>query len=211
MIGMFACCLIVALNKPIHDKSTISAITLIVLVVLLIFPIGGLFGFHLVLISNGRTTNEHVTGKYRGNNFFSRGFCRNFLHLFCGSLTPQLKPIKISNKKKGANNDDNNNLIIDMNQFTSADNSKLKIGSISDNDSMDDEENDEDDEEKDVNVQTNNNNNTSNRKDPELLDIVLKNMKSYKNNRRTSVSSNDSITSASMLNTNNNNNTNIKT
>ncbi len=210
---MFACCLIVALNKPIHDKSTISAITLIVLVVLLIFPIGGLFGFHLVLISNGRTTNEHVTGKYRGNNFFSRGFCRNFLHLFCGSLTPQLKPIKIGNKKKGANNDDNNNLIINMNQFTSADNSKLKIGSISDNDSMDDDDNDEDDEEKDVNVQTNNNNNTSNRKDPELLDIVLKNMKSYKNNRRTSVSSNDSITSASMLNTNNNNNnnTNIKT
>jgi hypothetical protein len=52
--------------------------------------------FHFYLISLGRTTNEHVTGKYRGMNFFSRGCFLNFLYLFLGpSLTPRLRTTKI--------------------------------------------------------------------------------------------------------------------
>ena len=210
MVAIFGCCLTVALHRPIHHRAAISAITLLVIVVLLIFPIGGLFGFHIVLISNGRTTNEHVTGKYRGNNFFSRGFCQNFLHLFCGSLAPQHKPVKIKKKKakdpseQNSNNDDNNNVILDSNQISPSNSNKINRVSISDNES-DNSIDDDDDDDDELRV-----NNSRDRKDPELLDIMLKTKKNYKFNRKSSISSTDSITSASMLNQNskkhNNNN-----
>ena len=100
MISIFACCLIVVLNRPINTPPVIASISLAVLAGLLLFPIGGLFVFHIVLISNGRTTNEHVTGKYRGMNFFSRGLIRNFAYLFCGSLSAQLKAVELKKRKK---------------------------------------------------------------------------------------------------------------
>lgn len=103
MILLFTCCLIVILNRPIHTTPVIAAISMAVLAGLLLFPIGGLFVFHLVLISNGRTTNEHVTGKYRGMNFFSRGLLRNFAYLFCGSLSAQLKAVKLKKRKRTTN------------------------------------------------------------------------------------------------------------
>lgn len=103
MILLFTCCLIVILNRPIHTTPVIAAISMAVLAGLLLFPIGGLFVFHLVLISNGRTTNEHVTGKYRGMNFFSRGLLRNFVYLFCGSLSAQLKAVKLKKRKRTTN------------------------------------------------------------------------------------------------------------
>jgi len=55
-----------------------------------------------VLISKGRTTNEHVTGKYQGMNFFSRGIVRNFSYLFCGSLSARLKAVELKKRKKEA-------------------------------------------------------------------------------------------------------------
>lgn len=103
MILLFTCCLIVILNRPIHTTPVIAAISMAVLAGLLLFPIGGLFVFHLVLISNGRTTNEHVTGKYRGMNFFSRGLIRNFAYLFCGSLSAQLKAVELKKRKRTIN------------------------------------------------------------------------------------------------------------
>lgn len=180
MLAIFSCCLTIVLHRKIHERSTIAAISLLVIVVILIFPIGGLFGFHIVLISNGRTTNEHVTGKYRGNNFFSRGFCQNFLHLFCGSLTPQLKGVRLIRKRK-LNNDENNKVVIDSRQISPSSSKNMHRGNISDN--SNDSENE---------LQSNN------RKDPDLS------MKKYKFNRKTSLSSNDSISSASMLNQNTN-------
>lgn len=102
MISIFTCCLIVILNRPISSTPVITAICLATLSGLLLFPIGGLFIFHLVLLGNGRTTNEHVTGKYRGMNFFSRGLIRNFAYLFCGSLSAQLKAVEIKRRKKDA-------------------------------------------------------------------------------------------------------------
>lgn len=100
MITLFTCCLIIVLNRPIYSTPVITAICLLTLVGLLLFPIGGLFIFHMILISNGRTTNEHVTGKYRGMNFFSRGLIRNFAYLFCGSLSSQLKKVELKKRKK---------------------------------------------------------------------------------------------------------------
>ena len=193
MLAIFACCLTVVLKRPIHEKSAIAALTLLVIVVVLIFPIGGLFGFHLVLISNGRTTNEHVTGKYRGNNFFTRGFCKNFLYLFCGSLTPQLKAVKLKKKKKvknsitnhnnnnstnNNNNDDNNNIVLNENSIQlSPTNSKKMMNRNVNSDESDDEDDDV-------------NNNTSASKPLN------------RHSRKASISSNDSISSASMLKTN---------
>jgi hypothetical protein len=104
MSTVFACCLLVCLKSTdFKSIQTITSISLLILIFVLIFPIGGLLVFHLVLVSNGRTTNEHVTGKYRGNDFFDRGLCTNFIYLFCGSLTPQLKTVQL-NKNKDTNN-----------------------------------------------------------------------------------------------------------
>jgi hypothetical protein len=100
MSTVFACCLLVCLKSTdFKSIQTITAISLLILIFVLIFPIGGLLVFHLVLVSNGRTTNEHVTGKYRGNDFFDRGLCTNFFYLFCGSLTPQLKAVQLNKNR----------------------------------------------------------------------------------------------------------------
>ena len=100
MVGVFFACLAVVLReRPLNSVQAIASFSLMGLIAVLILPIAGLFSFHIVLISNGRTTNEHVTGKYRGQNFFSRGFLVNFIYLFCGSLTPQLKPVRIDRER----------------------------------------------------------------------------------------------------------------
>ena len=100
VLVLIGCSLIVVLNTPIHTPPAIASISLLVLIGVLLFPIGGLFIFHMILVSKGRTTNEHVTGKYRGMSFFSRGFAQNFMYLCCGSLSPQYKPVVLKKNKK---------------------------------------------------------------------------------------------------------------
>jgi hypothetical protein len=92
MIAIFASCLsiLIAFKTPLKEASGITSILLLIIVGLLIFPIGGLFIFHLMLISKGRTTNEQVTGKYKDLKLFHKGFCMNFLVILCTSLTPKL-------------------------------------------------------------------------------------------------------------------------
>jgi hypothetical protein len=198
----------------------ITSISLMVIIFLLIFPIGGLLAFHIVLVSKGRTTNEHVTGKYKGMDFFTRGCCTNFDYLFCSSLIPRYKSVRLKvrvAKKRGA----------DSGKKSSLNENDIEIGPIEKKSNRNTEESQRaslssDNEcnsttQKDKqrltvsfsgnNANSNNANglsnnlmsNNSNSQEQELLDVVLKNKKLFKNNRKSSITSDSSI-SSSMLN-----------
>jgi hypothetical protein len=89
MISVFSASLVDVLNMPLAQMTTITAIVLLIVVGLLIIPVCGLFGFHLVLIFKGRTTNEQVTGKYKGLDLFNNGCWKNFENVLCSSFTPK--------------------------------------------------------------------------------------------------------------------------
>lgn len=70
----------------------ILSICILILLGILIIPIVAFTGFHLYLVSQGRTTNEQVKRKYGPHqNAFTDGFFKNFLNVFCRSASPQWK------------------------------------------------------------------------------------------------------------------------
>uniref|UniRef100_A0A023GE79 Palmitoyltransferase n=1 Tax=Amblyomma triste TaxID=251400 RepID=A0A023GE79_AMBTT len=91
MISIFALCLVYILDNRQRLNSHHSIITMAIIVIctILFIPILGLTGFHIVLVSRGRTTNEQVTGKFRGGyNPFSRGCWNNICYTICGPQYP---------------------------------------------------------------------------------------------------------------------------
>ncbi|KAG0729433.1 putative palmitoyltransferase ZDHHC8 [Chionoecetes opilio] len=94
MISIFAFCLVHVLERKenLTEVRTIISMVVMGVIALLLIPILGLSGFHMVLVSRGRTTNEQVTGKFRGGyNPFSRGCCRNCCFILCGPQYPSIK------------------------------------------------------------------------------------------------------------------------
>ncbi|KAF5282686.1 hypothetical protein FQA39_LY17493 [Lamprigera yunnana] len=104
MISIFTLSLIFVLHSKerLSEVQPIVAIVLMGIVAVLAIPIFGLTGFHMVLVSRGRTTNEQVTGKFRGGyNPFSRGCWDNCCYTQCGPQFPSLiKPSKYYVKRK---------------------------------------------------------------------------------------------------------------
>ncbi|XP_043924647.1 palmitoyltransferase ZDHHC8 [Protopterus annectens] len=92
MVSVFTFGLIYILHHAEKLGAPHAAVTLTVMCVagLFFIPVVGLTGFHMVLVARGRTTNEQVTGKFRGGvNPFTRGCCGNIEYVLCSPLAPR--------------------------------------------------------------------------------------------------------------------------
>ncbi|XP_043952202.1 palmitoyltransferase ZDHHC8B [Gambusia affinis] len=94
MIAVFTFGLVYVLHHMDDLWKLHCLITLVVISIsgLFLIPVLGLTGFHLYLVSRGRTTNEQVTGKFQGGiNPFSRGCCSNLEYLICSPISPNYR------------------------------------------------------------------------------------------------------------------------
>ncbi|XP_077478806.1 palmitoyltransferase ZDHHC8B [Stigmatopora argus] len=96
LTGHMVCVLSFGLLFVLHHSDQLwklhCTVTLVVISIsgLFFFPVLGLTGFHLFLVSRGRTTNEQVTGKFQaGVNPFTRGCCNNLEYLVCSPISPR--------------------------------------------------------------------------------------------------------------------------
>ena len=87
MFIVLSLCIYYALKNRSNfgNVPSIISIVLMVLILLLTIPIGGLTTFHMMLIMRGRTTNEQVTGKFKTNinpvNIFREDLFLSFFKL----------------------------------------------------------------------------------------------------------------------------------
>ncbi|KAK9518110.1 hypothetical protein VZT92_023430 [Zoarces viviparus] len=92
IINVFGFGLVYVLHHRQQLDTPHAAVTMAVMCVsgLFFVPVAGLTGFHMVLVARGRTTNEQVTGKFRGGvNPFTNGCTRNVSHVLCSSQAPR--------------------------------------------------------------------------------------------------------------------------
>lgn len=91
MLSIFTFSLLYILHTKdkLGNPQPIVAMGLMALICILAIPVFGLTGFHMVLVSRGRTTNEQVTGKFKGGyNPFSRGCYNNCCFTLLGPQYP---------------------------------------------------------------------------------------------------------------------------
>ncbi|XP_071210210.1 palmitoyltransferase ZDHHC8B-like isoform X1 [Salvelinus alpinus] len=92
MVGVFSFGLLFVLHHMEQLGTLYTTVTLVLMCIagLFFIPVMGLTGFHMVLVARGRTTNEQVTGKFRGGvNPFTRGCCGNIKYVLCAPLAPR--------------------------------------------------------------------------------------------------------------------------
>ncbi|XP_077572202.1 palmitoyltransferase ZDHHC8B-like isoform X1 [Stigmatopora nigra] len=92
MMGVFTFGLIFVLHHRERLGALHTTVTLVVMCIagLFFIPVMGLTGFHMVLVARGRTTNEQVTGKFRGGvNPFTKGCSGNVEYVLCSPLGPR--------------------------------------------------------------------------------------------------------------------------
>ncbi|CAJ1068414.1 probable palmitoyltransferase ZDHHC8 [Xyrichtys novacula] len=92
MVGVFSFGLLFVLHHREKLAALHTTVTLVVMCIagLFFIPVMGLTGFHMVLVARGRTTNEQVTGKFRGGvNPFTKGCCGNVEYILCSPLAPR--------------------------------------------------------------------------------------------------------------------------
>ncbi|XP_062332479.1 palmitoyltransferase ZDHHC5-B [Osmerus eperlanus] len=92
IVNVFGFGLVYVLHHRHQLDGVHAAVTMTVMCVagLFFIPVAGLTGFHIVLVARGRTTNEQVTGKFRGGvNPFTNGCSRNISYVLCSSQAPR--------------------------------------------------------------------------------------------------------------------------
>ncbi|KAM4577322.1 palmitoyltransferase ZDHHC8B isoform 2-T2 [Odontesthes bonariensis] len=104
MVGVFSFGLIFVLHHRERLGALHTTVTMVVMCIagLFFIPVIGLTGFHMVLVARGRTTNEQVTGKFRGGvNPFTKGCCGNVEYVLFSPLAPRytMDPRKKSHVK----------------------------------------------------------------------------------------------------------------
>ncbi|KAL3856225.1 hypothetical protein ACJMK2_011002 [Sinanodonta woodiana] len=80
------------LKENLAQRGNIASIVIMCIIGLLFLPVSGLTIFHIYLVVRGRTTNEQVTGKFKGgHNPFTRSCSANCKYILCGPQWPRLK------------------------------------------------------------------------------------------------------------------------
>ncbi|XP_035220611.1 palmitoyltransferase ZDHHC5-like isoform X2 [Stegodyphus dumicola] len=76
----------------LKQLETIMTLVIVGIIIILFIPILGLTAYHMMLIMQGRTTNEQVTGKFLdGQSPYTRGCCKNIMYSLCNSPLPRYK------------------------------------------------------------------------------------------------------------------------